>query len=71
MKKQAEPVAPPAPREPTDLVRWKCPDCRITRCGWIPWHDHEPRVCKGIPRNGPTSGICGAIMEEIHREKST
>jgi len=51
-----------------DLVRWHCPECGIHMSGFISPLDREPRACKGIPREG--SGICGAIMNEVHRERA-
>ena len=51
-----------------DLVRWHCPDCGIHMSGYISPLDREPRACKGIPREG--FGVCGAIMNEVHRERT-
>jgi len=51
-----------------DLVGWHCPECGIHMSGYISPLDREPRVCRGIPGEG--FGICGAIMNEIHRERA-
>ena len=53
----------------TVLVRWRCPECGITLCDWISPSDDAPRVCKGIPSKGPSDVVCGAIMDEVHRER--
>jgi hypothetical protein len=51
----------------TVLVRWQCPDCKVTMCGWIPPEDRDPRACRGVAREGGRAN-CGAIMNEVYRE---
>ena len=51
----------------TELARWKCPECGIYQSGFIAPTDYEPRVCRGIPREGKGS-VCGAVMVQVHRE---
>jgi DNA-directed RNA polymerase subunit RPC12/RpoP len=58
----------------TVLVHYRCPDCGVYRSGWIPPDDHAPRRCNGIPRDRRTDNnpdgvrVCGALMDEVHRE---
>ena len=58
---------------PLDLVRWRCPDCHITQCGFIAPEDNAPRRCRGIPRSGQYdinyqgARICGALMVQESR----
>ena len=44
--------------EPKQLVAWRCPDCKSTRCAYISVEDHRPRRCS----------TCGASMDEVLRE---
>ena len=54
--------------QPLDLVRWRCPDCKITMTGFIPHYDEGYRRCRGIPRDGKYDQnhqgerVCGAQM---------
>ena len=62
--------------QPLDLVRWYCPDCGIYVSGFIPLDEHYPCRCQGVPKDQRTDKnavgqiVCGALMEEIHREPS-
>ena len=51
-----------------ELAHWHCAECGVYQGGHILASDHEPRVCRGVPREG--SGICGAIMDEVKRERA-
>lgn len=55
---------------PKELVRWRCPDCKIKTCGIVSKGDSFPRTCYGVGRLGLPQGICGAVMDEIHRERA-
>jgi len=52
--------------EDSHLVRWGCPACNRTQCGWVSMYDREPRVCRGVSRDG---GPCGEIMQIIHDDR--
>jgi hypothetical protein len=60
-----------------DEVRWRCPDCGVTMTGFIDPADDRPRICRGTARNGPqhdaagNSIPCGAVMNEIQRDKAS
>lgn len=75
---QHQPAPGDTPSEPkprTWLVRWKCPDCGVTICGWIEIFDYTPRICRGIPRGAPIRDergkpeVCGAVMSIIHDDR--
>ena len=62
MRKQEQQT--PIPRPSRYLVRWRCPYCAFTCCGYIEAYDYQPRVCRGIPKRQNSEGsICGEIME--------
>jgi hypothetical protein len=53
----------------TVLSRWRCPECGVTMAGYITPDDYERRSCHGIPKRKHNTGeICGAAMEQVHRE---
>jgi hypothetical protein len=46
-----------AAAQPTELVRWQCPDCHVTMSGLIATNDYRTRTCRR----------CGAQVNEIYR----
>jgi hypothetical protein len=84
MPAQLKPLAEQARRAriakntgPKDEVLWQCPDCGVTMTGFIDPADDRPRICRGTARNGPqhdaagNSIPCGAVMNEIQRDKAS
>ena len=57
----------------TVLVRWRCPECRVSCAGYVEPTDYRPRRCQGIPESGNTGvtsqgkPICGAQLREEYR----
>jgi hypothetical protein len=52
------------------LVRWICPSCKTTFCGYLTADDHQTRYCQGFPITEHTSGKrCGKAAQIIHDER--
>ena len=73
MPAQLKPLAEQARRAriakntgPKDEVRWQCPDCGVTITGFIDPADNRTRICRAPGRD---RGTCGAVMNEIQRDK--
>ena len=48
------------------LVRWRCPLCCVTRCGFVGPQERTPRYCQGLSQHGMDE-VCGGSLEEIYR----
>ena len=75
MPAQLKPLAEQARRAriakntgPKDEVRWQCPDCGVTMTWFIDPADNRTRICWAPGREG---GTCGAVMNEIQRDKAS
>jgi hypothetical protein len=52
------------------LVRWKCPDCGATKCGWIGLADFATRYCAATPKRKHVSGEqCCLKMDIVYDER--
>lgn len=52
------------------LVRWKCPDCGTTKCGYIGLADFALRYCTGTPKRKHMSGEnCCHEMQIMHDDR--
>jgi hypothetical protein len=56
-------------------AHWECARCGTSTTGFISPYDHTPRLCPGIPRQGPqkdpVTGAwlpCGEIMTQVERD---
>lgn len=49
------------------LVRWRCPECNVTCCGFVKYGESRLRYCRGIPRrkNYRPGEVCGATLDVI------
>ena len=53
------------------LVRWKCPDCGATKCGYIGLVDFAPRYCTAIPKREHVGGEhCCHKMQIVHDDRT-
>ena len=75
MPAQLKPLAEQARRAriakntgPKDEVRWQCPDCGVTMTWFIDPADNRTRICWAPGRD---RGTCGAVMNEIQRDKAS